>query len=113
MKWYIPDCYWNSKSNGMVVSHEAVCILNTNSVPASIELTLYFEDREKINGYNAMVPPERTLHIRLDKLVSKGGAPIPRDTPYAIVVDCDQSITVQYTRIDTSQSEMAIATTIV
>jgi hypothetical protein len=113
MKWYIPDCYWNSKSNGIFVSHEAVCILNANSISAVVELTLYFEDRDKIAGYHAVIPPERTLHIRLDKLVSKCGTPVPRDTPYAIVVNCEQNITVQYTRVDTSQPEMAIATTIV
>jgi hypothetical protein len=113
MKWYIPDCYWHSKSNGVFVSHEAVCILNTNSVAAIVDMTLYFEDRNKLGGYRAEVPPERTLHIRLDKLASRDGTPIPQDTPYAMVIDCEQNITVQYTRVDTSQPELAIATTII
>ena len=113
MKWFIPDCYWQSKSNGISVSHEAVCILNTNNVPATVQMTLYFEDRDKLGGYCAKVPPERTLHIRLDKLISKDGTPIPQDTPYAMVIECEQTLTVQYTRVDTSQPEYAIATTIV
>lgn len=113
MKWYIPDCYWQSKSSGAFVSHEAVCILNTNSVPATIHMTLYFEDRDKLGGYTVEVPAERTLHIRLDKLVSKDGVRIPQDTPYAMVVECEQNITVQYTRVDTSQPAYAIATTII
>lgn len=113
MKWYIPDCYWHSKSNGVFVSHEAICILNTNSVPAEVSLTLYFEDRDKLDGFAVHVEPERTLHIRLDKQVNCDGIAIPQDTPYAIVVECEQNITVQYTRVDTSQPELAIATTIV
>jgi len=113
MKWYIPDCYWNSKSNGASVSHEAVCVLNTNSVAAAIEMTLYFESREKLGGFSVVVPPERTLHIRLDKLVNRDKVPIPQDTPYAMVIDCEQNITLQYTRVDSSQAELAIATTMV
>jgi hypothetical protein len=113
MKWYIPDCYWSSKSNGAMVSHEAVCILNTGAAAANVEMTLYFEDRDKLTGYGVVIPPERTLHVRLDKLVNKDGIPIPQDTPYAMVVECEQSLTVQYTRVDTSQAELAIATTMV
>jgi hypothetical protein len=113
MKWYIPDCYWHSKSNGVFVSHEAVCILNTNSVPALVNMTLYFEDRGMVGGYSVEVPAERTLHIRLDKLVNLDGIPVPQDTSYAMVVDCEQVIAVQYTRVDTSQPELAIATTII
>lgn len=113
MKWYIPDCYWHSRSHGVFVSHEAVCILNTNSVPAIVDMTLYFENRNKLGGFRVKVPPERTLHVRLDKLVSKDGISVPQDTPYAMVIDCEQNITVQYTRVDTSQPELAIATTII
>lgn len=113
MKWYIPDCYWNSRSTGTFVSHEAVCILNTNAVAAIVNMTLYFEDRDKLGGYSAEVPPERTLHIRLDRLINEHGVAIPQDTPYAMVVECEQTITVQYTRVDTSQPELAIATTII
>lgn len=111
MKWYIPDCFWHSKSNGVFPSHEAVCVLNTNESPVDVELTLYFEDREKLGGYCVTIPGERTRHIRLDKLVNKDGIPIPKDIGYAIVIECKDQITIQYTRLDTSQAEMAIATT--
>ncbi len=113
MKWYIPDCYWHSRSNGVFVSHEAVCILNTTNLPAVVDMTLYFEDRDKLGGYTVEVPAERTLHIRLDKLLSQDSIPIPQDTPYAMLIECEQPITVQYTRVDTSQPELAIATTII
>ena len=78
MRWFIPDCYWHSQSSGVFPSHEAVCILNTTSVAAVVSLTLYFEDREKLDGFSVEVPAERTLHIRLDRLVNKDGAAIPQ-----------------------------------
>jgi hypothetical protein len=113
MRWFIPDCYWHSRSTGVFPSHEAVCILNTNTINATVTLTLYFEDRDKLDGFKVDVPAERTRHIRLDKLVSGDGTAIPQDTPYAIVIDCEQDITVQYTRVDTSQPAMALMTTMV
>ena len=113
MKWFIPDCYWHSQSSGVFPSHEAVCILNTNSVVAAVNLTIYFEDRDKLGGYSVEVGPERTLHIRLDKLVNKDGIAVPQDTPYAMVIECEHEVAVQYTRVDTSQPAMALMTTMV
>lgn len=113
MKKMIPDCYWPDVNNGTYVSHEAVCVLNTNEKPAEVKLTLYFEDREKLGGYSVTVPAERTLHIRLDKLLNQDGIAIPKATPYAMVIECEEEVAVQYTRVDTTQPELAIATTIV
>ncbi|MDY3248917.1 MAG: sensory rhodopsin transducer [Candidatus Choladocola sp.] len=113
MKKMIPDCYWPDSANGEYVSHEAVCVLNTNTEDVTVELTLYFEDRDKMGGFAVTVPAERTKHIRLDQLLSKDGTAIPKATPYAMVIECDKDVTVQYTRVDTTQPELAIATTMV
>ena len=50
MKKIIPDCYWPDSANGAYVSHEAVCVLNTGTEEITVELTLYFEDRDKMGG---------------------------------------------------------------
>lgn len=113
MKWFIPDCYWPAADHGEYVSHEAVCVLNTNEEKAEVSLTLYFEDRDKLDGFSVTVEGERTAHIRLDKLLNKDGISIPRATPYAIVLESDKKLTVQYTRVDTTQPELTIATTMV
>ncbi len=110
MKKIIPDCYWPDSANGAYVSHEAVCVLNTGTEEITVELTLYFEDRDKMGGFQVTVPPERTKHIRLDKLLA---GTVPQGTPYAMVIECEQEIAVQYTRVDTTQAELAIATTMV
>ena len=68
-EWFIPDCYWPEITTpGLYVSHEAICVLNSCAEDANIELTLYFEDAEPIEGFTAKCPARRTHHIRLDKL---------------------------------------------
>jgi hypothetical protein len=112
-KYYIPDAYWHSKSNGLFPSHESVCVLNVAAEPAHISMTLYFEDREKMEGFSQIILPERTMHIRMDKQKSSKGQSVPMDVPYAIELISDLPLIVQYTRMDTSQPEMAIMTTMV
>ena len=109
--WLIPDAFYNSHSNGQT-SHESVCVLNTSDKDAVISMTLYFEDRDKMAGFDAMCLAGRTHHIRMDKLVSKSGETVPMDTPYAILVESSIEVVVQYSRLDTSQAEMALMTTV-
>jgi hypothetical protein len=113
MEKYIPDCYLGSKSNGESKTHEAVCILNPLSEDTVVNLTLYFEDREPMDGFEIMIPARRTIHIRLDKIRNKDGYLIQRDTPYGMKIESTQQVYVQYTRVDTSQPELALMTTIV
>ena len=109
--WLIPDAFYNSQSTGEV-SHEAVCVLNTSDEDAAISLTLYFEDRDKMDGFESHCRASRTHHIRMDKLRSKSGATVPMDVPYAILVESSVEVVVQYSRLDTSQAEMALMTTV-
>lgn len=110
--WLIPDTFLNSKSRNSSISHEAICVINTSDVDAEIALTLYFEDRDKITDFSSFCGAGRTHHIRMDKLRSKNGDMIPRDTPYAILVESNVEIVVQYSRLDSSEVEMALMTTI-
>lgn len=113
MEKLLPDCYWPSSKNGSYVSHESICVLNVTDRPAHIKITLYFEDRDPIRGFSVTVGPERTSHIRMDKQVSETGETVPMDTPYAALVESDVDVAVQYTRVDTTQSELALMTTMV
>ena len=73
-KWYIPDAYYPGVSGGKTyVSHEAVCFLNESCRDAQVKMTLYFEDREKMEGFSVLIPGERTLHVRLDQLTGEKG----------------------------------------
>ena len=109
--WLIPDTYLNSISKNQNPSHESVCVINTSDTDAKINLTLFFEDREKKDDFESFCGAGKTHHIRLDKIKSKSGEQIPRDVPYAILVESSIEIVVQYTRLDTSAVEMALMTT--
>jgi len=109
--WLIPDGFYNSKSTGQAVSHEAICVLNTSNEDAAIDITLYFEDRDKITGFKAVCPAGRTNHIRMDMLRSEKGETVPTDTAYAMLAESSVEVVMQYSRLDTSQPEMALMTT--
>ncbi len=110
--WLIPDCFLEPVSNGNFVSHEAICVINTSSERADIKLTLFFEDRDADDSFSSFCEPMRTHHIRLDYLKNAKGEEIPRNVPYAILVESSTPIVVQYSRLDTAQSELALMTTI-
>ena len=94
-----------------MVSHEAICVLNLSGKDANIDITLYFEDREPMNGIHAVCRHERANHIRLDRVVTEDGRKIPKNTPYAVLVESDRPVVVQASRLDVSQPEYALMTT--
>ena len=107
-----PDGYTSSTKNGPYESHESVCVLNLSDEKADIEMTVFFEDREPIGGLCAECLSKRGKHIRLDKLENKDGESIPKDVPYALLVQSNVPIVCQYSRMDVSQPEMTLMTTI-
>ena len=107
--WAIPEGYIPGQSHGPkpeLVSHEAACLLNTTESAAHIEITLFFENREPVGPYHVEVPARRTLHLRFNNLTDP--EPIPRDTPYASLIESDVPIVVQHTRLDSRQAENAL-----
>ena len=110
--WLIPDTYLNSVSKNTMPSHESICVVNTSDIDANIKLTLFFEDREKRDDFESFCGAGKTHHIRLDRIRSKSGESIPKDVPYAILLESNIEVVVQYSRLDTSAAEMALMTTI-
>jgi len=109
--WLIPDTYLNSVSKNQNPSHESICVVNTSDSDAKINLTLFFEEMDKRDDFESFCGAGKTHHIRLDKIRSKTGEPIPRDVPYAVLLESSVEIVVQYSRLDTSAAEMALMTT--
>lgn len=110
--WAIAEGYIPSSSTGpepAMTSHETVCILNTSDEDASVEITLYFADREPVGPYRVAVPARRTHHVRLNDL--KDPEPVPRDHDFASVISSNVPVVVQHTRLDSRQAENALMTT--
>ncbi|MFC0214558.1 sensory rhodopsin transducer [Paenibacillus chartarius] len=106
--WIIPDGYIPEISSGTLTSHESICVLNTASEDAHLEITIFFEDRDPIEGIAETVPGRRTRHIRTSGLKNNAGEAIPVGVPYAIEVKSDVPIIVQYSRLDSTQAENAL-----
>jgi hypothetical protein len=105
--WYIPDGYIPETSTGQLTSHESICVLNTASEDALLNITIYFEDREPLENIMVVVSGRRTKHIRTSSLHQEG-TPIPVGVPYAIEVQSDIPVIVQYSRLDSTQAENAL-----
>lgn len=112
-RWVIAEGYIPEWSNGKApefTSHETACILNAGDTDASIEIMVYFEDREPAGPYRLTVPAQRTLHQRFNDL--QDPAPIPKATNYSSVITSNVPIVVQHTRLDSRQADNALITTI-
>ena len=105
---YIPG--WSHGPEPEMTSHETICVLNAGEQPAAVRITVYFTDRDPAGPYRLSVPARRTAHLRLNEL--NDPEPIPRETPFASVIESDQPIVVQHTRLDSRQAENALLSTI-
>jgi hypothetical protein len=109
--WIIPDGFLPEGSSGPQESHEAICVLNTSAEEARLLVSVYFEDREPMRDIQVTVSPERTFHVRLDLPEHLDGVEIPRGVPYALRIESSVPITVQHSRMDTSQEALTLMTT--
>lgn len=112
-RWAIAEGYIPGWSNGPepeLESHEACCILNAGDSVANVRIMVYYEDREPSGPYELQVEPRRTRHLRFNSLDDP--EPIPRETPYASVIESDVPVVIQHTRLDSRQAENALMTTI-
>ncbi|MCR8826364.1 sensory rhodopsin transducer [Pseudosulfitobacter koreensis] len=112
-RWAIAEGYIPEGSNGpepAMTSHETVCILNTGEADAHVTLTLFFADRAPVGPYRLTVPAQRTRHQRFNDLDDP--EPVPRGTDYACLIEADQPVVVQHTRLDSRRAENALLTTV-
>lgn len=112
-RWAIPEGYIPEGSHGPdpeLTSHETICVLNAGDEPASVELTVYFADREPAGPYEEAIPAERTRHFRFNDF--EDPEPIPTGTPFASVLEADVPVVCQHTRLDSRQAENALLSTV-
>jgi hypothetical protein len=112
-RWVIADGYIPPGSTGnsrQLVSHDAICILNSGDQDAHIEVTIFFADREPAGPYRITVKALRTKHVRFNELTDP--EPVPHDTDYASVIDSNVPVVVQHTRLDSRQPALALMSTI-
>lgn len=112
-RWAIAEGYipgWSHGPEPEMTSHETVCLLNTADRDAAVEVTIFFADREPAGPYRATVPARRTVHLRFNELDDP--EPVPRETPFASLIESSLPVVVQHTRLDSRQAENALLSTI-
>jgi len=112
-RWAIAEGFIPSWSHGpepQMTSHETVCVLNASDRDAHVRITVFYSDHEPTGPYCFTVPARRTRHVRFNDLLEP--EPIPRDTDYASLIESDNPIVVQHTRLDSRQSDNALLSTI-
>lgn len=93
-----------------MVSHEALCFLNMGTREAHVRVTILFSDRDPAGPYLIEVPSRRTKHVRINNL--KDPEPIPHGIDFAAMIESDEPIVVQQTRLDSRQRENGLMSTI-
>ena len=112
-KWYIPDAYLPSSGLGQKwEGHESICMLNAGRADAHVRLSLFFSDLPPIEGIAVLVKARSDRHVGMHKPEQLGGVVVPRDVPYGIMVASDVPIVVQYSRLDVTQPNFTLMTTI-
>lgn len=110
--WAIAEGYIPPGSTGEtreLVSHETVCILNTNAEAAQVEITVYFADRAPVGPFKFTVEGERTRHLRFNDFTDP--QPVPKGTDFSSVISSNIPIVVQHTRLDTRQAALSVMST--
>lgn len=112
-RWAIAEGYlptWSHGPQPELASHETACLLNVGDRDAHVEITVFFADREPAGPYRVTVPARRTVHQRFDDLEDPEA--LPRGTDFAALIESDEPIVVQHTRLDSRQAENALLSTI-
>jgi len=116
--WVVPDGYLPAsteaepQSSGGYRSHETLSIVNTGDAPANCRLDVYFEDGPPWLDQPFVIEARRSLHLRMDRLAALGLRQIPEAVPYSAVVRADRPVVVQQSRLDTTQANLALFTTV-
>ena len=92
-----------------MISHEAACMLNASSEHARVRFTVFFSDQDPLGPAEVVIPPRRIRHQDLGMIP---GLSVPKAMDYSVLIESDQPIVVQHTRLDSPQAENAIMTTI-
>lgn len=110
--WIIPDCELPMPGEGVLKGHESVIIVNDNDRDVKIKVTLYFTDAPCYDKIEWTVKAKSVRCFRMNNVNDMSGYVVPFDTQYAMKVESDGNIVLQYGRLDNRQTNLAYYTTL-
>ena len=108
--WFFPDGERPPFGESELKGHESIVILNPNRADANVRLTLYFENEEPVRDIPVFVGAERVRCLRSHEAADFGEHTIPPGLQYALQVESDTPVVVQYGRLDPRQVNLAYYT---
>ena len=108
MIWVIPGGHIPLYSTGREPEHtsrDELHLLNMNGQEATLQIIIYYTNREPSVPYTINIKARAVRSVRFNDLVDP--EPLMLDTDYAILVRSDIPLIVQFTRVATSQPELA------
>ena len=110
--WIIPDCELPKPGEGVAKGHESVIIVNDNEFDVNIKVTVYFTDKDCYEDIKWTVGAKKVRCFRMNRLEDMCGFEVPFETQYAMKLESDGNIVVQYGRLDNTQPNLAFYTTL-
>ena len=108
----IPDCELPQAGEGVLKSHESVIIVNDNDKDVKIKVTLFFVDTPCYDKIEWTVKAKSVRCFRMNNPDDMSGYKVPYDTQYAMKVESNGKIVLQYGRLDNRQTNLAYYTTL-
>jgi hypothetical protein len=107
--WVIPGGNIPLQSNGKepeMVSQDRIAVLNTGMNDVKIKLTIYHDGQDPVTDYNIEIKGRRLKKIRINDLIDP--SPLMLESEYAIVIEAQEAVVVQFTRMNTGHKYAAI-----
>ena len=67
-QWLIPDCELPQEGEGILKGHESVIVVNDNDFDVTIDVTIYFTDRDCYEDIHWTVGAKRVRCFRMNNL---------------------------------------------
>ena len=109
--WILPDCELPQAGEGVAKGHESVIIVNDSNRDAEISVKLFFTDKEAYDNIKWMVKAGRVRCFRTNNIDDMCGFKVPFETQYAMKLESNCNIVVQYGRLDNTQANLSFYTT--
>ena len=110
--WIIPDCELPKPGEGVAKGHESVIIVNDTDTDATIDVKIFYTDKDAYEDIKWTVKAGRVRCFRMNNLTDMCGFEVPFETQYAMKISSNTPIVLQYGRLDNTQANLAFYTTL-
>ena len=105
--WFFPDGDLPLPGDKEPKGHESLVILNPNPVDATVQITVFYEDKDPDKLDQIELSAQRVRCIRLDKPIGNYRIPFGQ---YALKVESTTGVICQIGRMDITQPNLAYYT---